>query len=175
MAIAVTIVKLVSNAGQTWWKMVNDCPHAYWMQQALTQARLAEEKGEVPVGAVLVRDDKMIGEGHNAVITHSDPSAHAEIMALRDAGVRQNNYRLPGSTLYVTLEPCLMCAGSLIHARIQTLVFAAHDPKTGVVETVDQAFDRPYHNHRITVVGGVLANEAAQILRDFFANRRTRK
>jgi len=146
--------------------------HEAWMHLALAQACLAEAKGEVPVGAVLVRDGAIIGQGHNAVISRNDPSAHAEIMALRDAGQRHNNYRLPGSTLYVTLEPCLMCAGSLVHARIEKLVFSTNDPKTGVIATVDQALQRPYHNHRIEVVSGILADDSAQLLRSFFANRR---
>ncbi len=145
-----------------------------WMRLALEQARMAEAVGEVPVGAVLVRDGELIGAGHNRVITDSDPSAHAEVMALRDAGKRQNNYRLPGSTLYVTLEPCLMCAGVLVHARVEKLVFSTNDPKTGVIATVDHAFDRSYHNHQVTVMSGVLAEESAQLLRDFFARRRAR-
>ncbi len=149
--------------------------HEHWMRLALAQARLAEAKGEVPVGAVLVRAGEVIGLGHNCVISHNDPSAHAEIMALRDAGQRAGNYRLPGSTLYVTLEPCLMCAGSLVHARLEKLVFSTNDPKTGVITTVDRAFERPYHNHRIAVVSGILADESAQLLRDFFARKRLAK
>ena len=155
-------------AGQT----VTD---AHWMREALLQARLAEAAGEVPVGAVLVRAGGVIGQGHNRVISLNDPSAHAEIMALRDAGEREKNYRLPGSTLYVTLEPCLMCAGVLVHARIKRLVFAAGDPKTGVVSTVDHVFERPYHNHRIAVTGGVLADDSAGLLKAFFARKRERK
>ncbi len=149
--------------------------HERWMRLALEQARQAEAMGEVPVGAVLVRHGEVIGQGHNRVITLNDPSAHAEIMALRDAGARENNYRLPESTLYVTLEPCLMCAGALIHARIKQLVFSTSDPKTGVIDTVDHAFQRSYHNHHIAVHSGVLATDSARMLRDFFAARRQRR
>ena len=149
--------------------------HERWMRLALEQARQAEAMGEVPVGAVLVRHGEVIGQGHNQVITLSDPSAHAEIMALRNAGVRENNYRLPESILYVTLEPCLMCAGALIHARIKQLVFSTNDPKTGVIDTVDHAFQRPYHNHHIAVHSGVLATESARMLRDFFVSRRQKR
>ena len=142
------------------------------MRQALIQARLAQDAGEVPVGAVLVRNETLLGIGANRPITLHDPSAHAEILALRAAAQGLNNYRLPDTTLYVTLEPCLMCAGAMIHARIQRLVFGAPDPKTGVAGTVWEAFALPFHNHRVAVQGGVLADECGRLLRSFFQARR---
>ena len=144
----------------------------YWMQQALHLARRAEAKGEVPVGAVVVLDDEMIGEGWNHPILGHDPTAHAEIMALRAAGQKLDNYRLVGSTLYVTLEPCVMCAGAIIHARVGRVVYAASDPKTGAAGSVFDILASPLHNHRPEVVGGVLAEEAGELLRDFFRARR---
>jgi len=147
---------------------------ADWMRRALELARQAERIGEVPVGAVLVCDDAMVAAGHNRMITDQDPSAHAEIVALRAAGRREGNYRLPGCTLYVTLEPCLMCAGAIIHARIERLVYGASDPKTGACGGCFALIDDPRHNHRVQVEGGVLGDQAATMLREFFAARRLR-
>lgn len=145
----------------------------FFMRQAIALARRAAEAGEVPVGAVLVRDGEPIGEGWNCPITTHDPSAHAEVQALRDAGRRVGNYRLPGSTLYVTLEPCLMCAGVLVHARIGRLVFGAIDPKGGAAGSVFEVLPPDGRfNHRFECQGGVLADECGQLLKDFFQQRR---
>ena len=146
--------------------------HEYWMQQALELAARAEQLGEVPVGAVLVLDGQVIGEGWNRSITDHDPSAHAEIVAIREAGKQLGNYRLPGTTLYVTLEPCPMCVGAMIHARIEKLVYAATDPKTGALGGAFSLPDLHAHNHVMEVQGGVLADEAAEMLRSFFRERR---
>ena len=144
-----------------------------WMQQALALARLAEEEhAEVPVGAVLVVDGAIVGEGHNHNIGLNDPSAHAEIQALRDAGRRLGNYRFPGATLYVTLEPCAMCSMALVHARVSRVVYGASDPKTGAAGSVFDTLVYERHNHRIEVVGGVAADEAGDLLRAFFRKRR---
>jgi tRNA(adenine34) deaminase len=143
-----------------------------YMQEALLEAAKAEERGEVPVGALVVRDGQVLGRGHNQPIGSGDPTAHAEIVALREAARRVGNYRLPGAQLFVTVEPCLMCAGACLHARIQTLVFGARDPKTGAVRSLYQVFDDPRHNHRIEVVEGVLADECARKMRAFFQKRR---
>jgi tRNA(adenine34) deaminase len=144
-----------------------------WMQQALALARRAdEEHGEVPVGALLVLDGVVVGEGHNHNIGLNDPSAHAEIQALRDAGRRLGNYRFPGATLYVTLEPCAMCSMALIHARIARVVYAATDPKTGAAGSVFDTLISERHNHRVVVEGGVAADEAGDLLRAFFRRRR---
>ena len=143
------------------------------MRRALALARRAEAEGEVPVGAVLVRGGDVIGEGWNRPIASADPTAHAEILALREAALRVGNYRLPGSTLYVTLEPCVMCAGAIIHARVERLVFGAADPKGGAAGSrfdllpSDQRF-----NHRTACDGGLLAEECAELLRGFFRRRR---
>jgi tRNA(adenine34) deaminase len=142
------------------------------MDEALALARAAAERGEVPVGAVVVRDGVVIGRGGNAPIAHSDPTAHAEIAALRDAGRTEGNYRLPGCELYVTLEPCAMCAGAIMHARIARLVFGASDPKTGACGSVVDLFAEPRLNHHATVVRGVRAGESAALLAAFFAARR---
>lgn len=145
---------------------------AYWMEQALALARRAELEGEVPVGAVLVQDDQLVGEGWNRPIAGVDPTAHAEILALRDAAARLGNYRLPGTTMYVTLEPCPMCVGAMIHARIQRVVFAAFDPKTGACGGAFDLVHHPSHNHRLQVEGGLMAETSAALLRDFFRRRR---
>lgn len=147
----------------------------YWMLEAIKQARLAEEQGEVPVGAVIVRDNEIVGKGYNQVITLNDCSAHAEIMALRDAGSNIGNYRLVETSLYVTLEPCMMCAGAMVHGRVSRVVFGAFDQKTGVVSSRDDCFDKPYHNHQVEYCGGVLADECSQLLKDFFKRRRSSK
>lgn len=143
-----------------------------WMQVALLLAQHAAEQGEVPVGAVVVRDGELLGEGSNQPISAQDPSAHAEIIALRAAASKVQNYRLPGATLYATVEPCTMCAGALVHARIQRLVFGATEPKAGAVVSVAQTLANPSLNHRIEVSGGVLADAAALQLKTFFAERR---
>lgn len=143
-----------------------------FMREALAIARAAAQRGEVPVGAVIVRDGTVIGRGGNSPIAHSDPTAHAEIAALREAGRALGNYRLPGCTLYVTLEPCAMCAGAIQHARIARLVFGAADPKTGACGSVVDLFAEPRLNHHASVTGGVGAAESAALLGAFFAARR---
>ena len=143
-----------------------------FMQLALDAAAAARAAGEVPVGAVLVQGDTVIATGFNHPIGGHDPSAHAEMVALRGAARTLSNYRLPGCELYVTLEPCLMCAGAIMHARIARVVFGAHDPKTGACGSVVDAFAEPRLNHHTQVTGGVLATECADTLRAFFAHRR---
>lgn len=143
-----------------------------FMQQALDQAKLAAAAGEVPVGAVLVRDGQVISTGFNQPISHSDPSAHAEMMALRAAAQSESNYRLPGTTLYVTLEPCTMCAGAMLHARVERVVFGATDPKTGAAGSVLNIFSEKQINHQTQVDGGIMSEECGQLLRDFFKERR---
>lgn len=144
----------------------------HWMQHALLLARRAAQAGEVPVGAVVVFNDQVIGEGWNRPIGTNDPCAHAEILALRDAGRTQQSYRLTGTTLYVTLEPCAMCAGAMIHARIARLVYGAADPKSGACGSVLDVTGCAALNHRIVVDGGVVAEDSGGILKDFFASRR---
>ena len=143
-----------------------------FMQQALEQAKLAAIAGEVPVGAVLVRDGQVISTGFNQSISKSDPSAHAEMMALRAAAHDESNYRLPGTTLYVTLEPCTMCAGAILHARVERVVFGATDPKTGAAGSVLNIFSEKQINHQTQVDGGIMGEECGQLLRDFFKERR---
>jgi len=143
-----------------------------FMQQALDQAMLAGAAGEVPVGAVLVRDGQIISTGFNQPIGNSDPSAHAEMMALRTAAQDESNYRLPGTTLYVTLEPCTMCAGAMLHARVERVVFGAADPKTGAAGSVLNVFSEKQINHQTQVEGGIMDDECGQVLRDFFKGRR---
>jgi tRNA(adenine34) deaminase len=145
---------------------------ADYMNMALELARQAAALGEVPVGAVVVRDDEVIGRGFNRPIGGHDPSAHAEIAALRDAGQQVGNYRLPGATLYVTLEPCTMCIGAMFHARISRVVFGARDPKTGAAGSVLDLFAESRLNHHAMVEGGVLATECGAMLSSFFAARR---
>lgn len=146
---------------------------AIYMRRALELAAHARDAdGEVPVGAVLVRDGGIVGEGWNRNITLADPSAHAEIGALRDAGQRLRNHRIPDSTLYVTLEPCAMCAMALVHARVARVVYAAADPKTGAAGSVFDTLISERHNHRVEVQGGLLADESAALLREFFRARR---
>ncbi|HSQ80645.1 MAG TPA: tRNA adenosine(34) deaminase TadA [Casimicrobiaceae bacterium] len=142
------------------------------MEQALELARAAAARGEVPVGAIVVRDGVVVGRGGNAPIAASDPTAHAEIAALREAGAALGNYRLPGCELYVTLEPCAMCAGAIMHARISRLVFGARDSKTGACGSVVDLFANPRLNHHTSVVGGVAGEACASLLTDFFAVRR---
>jgi len=144
----------------------------YWMQKAIQQAQLAESIGEVPVGAILVKDNQIVGTGRNQVISLNDPSAHAEVQALRAAGDYIKNYRIVDATMYVTLEPCMMCVGAMVHARIKRLVFGAYDHKTGMATTQDNCFDKTYHNHQVEVLGGVLEQECADILKAFFRKKR---
>ncbi len=146
-----------------------------FMRAALELARQAEAAGEVPVGAVVVKDGEIIGRGFNAPISRHDPSAHAEMMALRDAAQHIGNYRLVGCELFVTLEPCLMCAGAIMHARIARLVYGASDPKTGVCGSVLNVFSEQRLNYHTEVVAGVLANECGAMLSDFFAMRRAQQ
>ena len=143
-----------------------------YMRAALEQARQAGACDEVPVGAVVVLDGEIVGRGFNQPIGRHDPTAHAEIMALRDAATRLGNYRLPGSTLYVTLEPCSMCAGLIVHARIARVVFGASEPKAGVVQSRGEFFAQGFLNHRVLVEGGVLADECSKALSAFFKARR---
>jgi len=144
------------------------------MEEALVLARAAGARGEVPVGALVVRDGLVIGRGGNAPIAASDPTAHAEIAALREAGRALGNYRLPGCELYVTIEPCAMCAGAILHARIARVVFGARDPKTGACGSVIDLFAEPRLNHHAEVVAGVRAEACGALLSDFFAARRAR-
>ncbi len=143
-----------------------------WMTHALRLAERGQASGEVPVGAVIVRDGEILGEGWNQPISSHDPSAHAEIVALRAAAAQAQNYRLPGATLYVTLEPCTMCVGALVHARIARLVYGTTEPKAGAVESRAQLLQSPYFNHRLEVQGGVLAEQCQHQLSDFFRQRR---
>lgn len=143
-----------------------------WMNEALLLAQRAAMDDEVPVGAVVVKDGQIIGRGWNRNIGLHDPSAHAEIMAMREAGNALTNYRLPGCTLYVTLEPCSMCAGAMIHARLERVVFAATDPKTGAAGGKFDLLSNPAHNHAPLVEGGCLADECSALLKDFFRQRR---
>ena len=154
--------------------MISTSPEqdAIWMQHALEQAQLAWDGGEVPVGAVVVKDGQIIATGYNQPIAGHDPTAHAEIMALRAAAKILGNYRLPGCELYVTLEPCVMCSGAMMHARLSRIVFGAHDFKTGACGSVLNLFEHEKLNHHAEIVSGVMANECAQILKDFFAQRR---
>jgi tRNA(Arg) A34 adenosine deaminase TadA len=142
------------------------------MGLALSLAQQAATMGEVPVGAVLVKDGEILGQGYNCPISTDDPTAHAEIVALRNASQRLGNYRLPATTLYVTLEPCTMCVGALVHARIERLVFGAFEPKAGVICSQNKLLETDYLNHNIVVTAGVLSNQCATILTDFFSQRR---
>ncbi|MBV2207629.1 MAG: tRNA adenosine(34) deaminase TadA [Pseudomonas sp.] len=144
----------------------------HFMREALALAEQGAALGEVPVGAVLVQDGQIVGRGFNCPISRHDPSAHAEMVAIRDAAQTVANYRLPGSTLYVTLEPCSMCAGLIVHSRIQRMVYGATEPKAGVVVSRGQFFAQEFLNHRVLVEGGVLAQECGEVLREFFRLRR---
>lgn len=143
-----------------------------FMRLALALAQDAADAGEVPVGALLVREGEIVGRGFNTPISRHDPTAHAEIVALRDAGSRLGNYRLPGCTLYVTLEPCVMCTGAILHARVERVVYGARDPKTGAHGSVLDLFAEARLNHHTRIEGGVLADECGRMLSDFFAARR---
>jgi len=143
-----------------------------WMNLALEQAIKAKEEGEVPVGAILVKDGLVVARAHNQPISTNDPTAHAEIQLLRAAGEELNNYRLNGTSLYVTLEPCAMCLGAMMHARVERIVYGAHDPKTGVCGSSENLIDANCFNHKIDLVSGVLENECKQLLKKFFISRR---
>ena len=145
---------------------------ADWMREALAEARAAAERGEVPIGAVLVMDGREIARGHNRTIADCDPTAHAEMVTLRAAAHAVANYRLTGATLYVTVEPCAMCAGAMIQARIARLVYGCAEPKGGAAETCFRIFDHPMVNHRVEVTSGVLSDDCARVLQEFFAARR---
>lgn len=147
-------------------------PHETFMRAALDEARHGSEAGEVPVGAVVVLDGEVVGRGFNQPITASDPTAHAEIVALREAARALGNYRLVGTTMYVTIEPCLMCVGALVHARIGTVVFGATEPKAGALVSSCRAHELPWLNHRIEVVGGILEEECRAVIQEFFKTRR---
>jgi len=143
-----------------------------WMSLALEQAVKAEEEGEVPVGAILVKDGLVVARAHNQPISTNDATAHAEIQLLRAAGKKLKNYRLTGTSLYVTLEPCAMCLGAIMHARVERVVFGAHDPKTGVCGSSENLMEANCFNHKINLVSGVLENESKQLLKNFFISRR---
>ena len=145
---------------------------ARYMQLALEQARHAWDLGEVPVGAVVVKDGVVIAVGYNQPIGRHDPTAHAEVMALRAAAEKLGNYRLPGCELYVTLEPCVMCSGAMLHARLARVVYGAGDPKTGACGSVLNLFEQPALNHQTAIIGGVLADECGAFLKRFFVERR---
>lgn len=146
----------------------------FFMHGALRLAQQAADADEVPVGALLVQDGEIIGRGYNQPVCSHDPSAHAEICALRDAGQRLSNYRMPGATLYVTIEPCTMCYGAIIHARIKRLVFGAPEPRYGAVISGQKLLEKGQFNHRPEVLGGVLEADCAALMKDFFARRRGR-
>jgi tRNA(adenine34) deaminase len=145
---------------------------AVWMELALEQARLAAAAGEVPVGALVIKDGEIIGQGHNRNLLDSDPTAHAEIVALRQAAARLGNHRLTGCTMVATIEPCSMCAGALIHARIARLVYGANDPKAGAAGSTVLVINHPSLNHRMEVTAGVLAEKCSEILQKFFRQKR---
>jgi len=143
-----------------------------WMRIAIEEANLAMDKNEVPVGAVLVKNDTLIAQAHNKPITKNDPTAHAEIQLLRKAGEQQKNYRLSESTLYVTLEPCTMCFGAMVHARIDRIVYGASDPKTGVCGSRINLNEENFFNHKISITSGILEKESSELLKLFFKSRR---
>jgi tRNA(adenine34) deaminase len=147
-------------------------PDELWMEEALRSAQRALEAGEVPVGAVVVCGERIVGRGWNRNIGDSDPTAHAEIVALREAGASVGNHRLGECGLFVTIEPCAMCAGAMVHARIKRLVYGADDPKAGAVRSVMQVLNHPQMNHHVEVCGGVLAGRCAELLQEFFRSRR---
>ncbi len=165
-------MELHGNNGGT---IVDKSQDSHWMAYAIEQAHKAQEMDEVPVGAVIVKSNKIIGEGCNQVITLNDASAHAEIIALRNTGNNIQNYRIVETTLYVTLEPCMMCVGALVHARVKRVVFGAFDKKTGVATSNDNCFSKSYHNHKISIRGGVLEDKCGTLLSQFFKNKRQLK
>ena len=144
-----------------------------FMEEALIEAKKALKKGEVPVGAVVVLEEDVIGRGYNQPITKNDPTAHAEIMALKDAAMNLKNYRLKDTLVYTTLEPCLMCAGALVHARIKKLIYSASDPKSGVIESNGNLIQSAFLNHKISYEGGILKEESSEILKNFFVKKRS--
>ena len=144
----------------------------YFMERALAQAQKAYEEDEVPVGAVLIIDNEIVAEGHNQPINTNDPTSHAEINVIREATKELNNYRLENSSIYVTLEPCLMCCGAMIHARIENLIFSTTDPKSGAVVSNSRALDFNFTNHKINYSQGLLSEESSKLLKQFFANKR---
>ena len=144
----------------------------HWLEAALAEAELARDAGEVPVGAVVVYEDKIVGRGRNRNISDHDPTAHAEIIALREAGRALGNHRLIGCELFATIEPCAMCAGAMVHARLRRLVYGASDPKAGAAGSVMQVMNHPALNHKMEVRPGVLADRCAQLLQQFFQSRR---
>lgn len=144
----------------------------YWMREAIIEAHKAGTEGEIPVGAILLINEKIVARAHNHSIQVSDPTAHAEILALRQAAYTMRNYRLPGAILVVTVEPCVMCTGAIVHARVDELVFGAYDPKSGAVCSHFRLADAPQLNHKIEVIPGILAEDCGLILQDFFASRR---
>jgi tRNA(adenine34) deaminase len=146
--------------------------HELWMEQALAEANAAQEAGEVPVGAVIVKNGQLIAAGQNRNLRDHDPSAHAEIVALRAAGAHFGNHRLEGCEMYVIVEPCAMCAGAMVHARLKRLIYGASDPKAGAVESVMNVLNHPRLNHKMEVVGSVLEARCSQLLREFFRARR---
>ncbi|MFT6734005.1 MAG: tRNA(adenine34) deaminase [Polaribacter sp.] len=143
-----------------------------WMEKALVLAELAEKQGEVPVGAILVKDNEIIGQGYNQPILNHDPSAHAEIIALREAGQKIQNYRIINSTMYVTLEPCAMCAMAMVHARVSKIVFATKEPRTGAGGSLYQLLQHTGHNHQVEIVEGVLQKQSSEMLKRFFKAKR---
>jgi tRNA(adenine34) deaminase len=147
-------------------------PDEFWMAEALKEARHALDAGEVPVGAIVILGDKIVGRGYNRNISGHDPTAHAEITALREAGASIGNHRLIGCELFATIEPCAMCAGAMVHARLKRLVYGADDPKAGAVHSVMQVLNHPQLNHKMDVCGGVLAGSCGELLQEFFRSRR---
>jgi len=145
---------------------------AAWMQLALEEASLAAVAGEVPVGALVIKDGKIVGRGHNRNLLDNDPTAHAEIVALRQAAARLSNHRLTGCEMFVTIEPCAMCAGAMVHARLARLVYGASDPKAGAVSSVLQVLNHPGLNHKMEVTAGVLERECSEVLQKFFREKR---
>ena len=154
------------------WNEVHNEVHDDMMSAALDEARRARDAGEVPVGAVIAVDGEVIGRGYNQPIGSCDPTAHAEIVAIRDAAHRIGNYRLAGATLYVTIEPCLMCVGAIVHARIAVLVFGAGEPKSGAISSTVRGSELPGHNHRFEIVAGVREAECRELMQEFFKRRR---
>jgi tRNA(adenine34) deaminase len=154
------------------WHVVGFKTDEEQMRAALELAREARERGEVPVGAVVVVDGEVVGEGYNQPVGTNDPTAHAEIVAMRQAGQQSGNYRLTGATLYVTIEPCQMCVGAMVHARIARLVYGAPEPKAGAIESAMRAHEHPSLNHRLEVTGRVLEEECREVIQAFFAERR---
>lgn len=145
---------------------------SHWMELALEQARIAAAEGEVPVGAVVIKDGQIVGRGRNRNLQHNDPTAHAEVVAMREAAAKLGNHRLLGCTLYATIEPCAMCAGAMVHARLARLVFGAFDPKAGAAGSVLEVLNHPRLNHKLKIAPGVLAEECSAVLKRFFAEKR---